>query len=660
MSSFMPHGYCLRWDLPLIVTQVVGDSLIALAYFSIPLALLVLMRRRKDLSFGSIFWLFSAFIFSCGLTHVMGIVILWQPLYWAEAGLKVLTAIISVITAILLWPLIPKIVKMPSRSDMEQANEKLANALERLNLATRASDIAIWSLEFSKFECTDEKFLHYGIERKPEHEGHEFWARMMATTVVEEDLTKFRQLMEKALATNGSFTIDYRIRWPNGEIRHLRTHAQAYPAQNGKPIRILGTTIDVTKEYETLEQLKASERAALSASRVKSDFLANMSHEIRTPLNGVIGMTGLLAETELTSLQQEYVETVRVSGEALLKLINDILDFSKIEAGKMTLDGHPFDLRQCVEESLNLFAGQIREKRIETGFLVEPGVPTHCVGDAGRLRQVLTNLIENALKFTECGEVTLAVRSEGMAEGKHRLRFQVSDTGIGIATDDIPKLFQSFQQIDGSMRRRFSGTGLGLAICRKLVELMGGEIGVRSGLGKGSTFFFTVLLPAAPGDDGAAIQSGSGSGAFETGSTRLPAAAPKQADPTLAARRPLRILLAEDNPVNQKVILMMLARMGYRPDLAENGLHVIEAVERERYDVILMDIQMPEMDGVAAARWIFEAAPTKGRPWLVALTANAMQGDREKYLACGFDEYLCKPLYAEQLQKVLAEVPRRA
>jgi len=418
----------------------------------------------------------------------------------------------------------------------------------------------------------------------------------------------------------------------------------------------------VIEAQQRASELAKAKEAAEVASQAKSTFLSQMTHELRTPMNGVLGMATLLGDTHLDRKQLDILDTIRNSGDALLTIINDILDFSKIEANRMELEKVPFAIKECVEDTFGLVRASVLAKGLSIRHHIDPDVPTVVIQDSTRVRQILTNLIGNAVKFTETGKITVHVSASlptpdndtdshlvnpANADELYHLQFAVQDTGIGIPAKQLGQLFQSFGQLDASTTRKYGGTGLGLAISKQLCEMMDGEIWAESEEGVGSTFYFTIVAQktAPQAEQTQAVsnrhQSVAGKPTFNS---------------DMAKQKPLRILLAEDNVINQKVALGVLRKCGYKADVVANGIEVIDALTRQPYDVILMDIHMPEMDGLDATRRIRSQWADDAQPTIIALTADAMNEQREEYLGVGMDDLVTKPIRIPALISALGRV----
>jgi PAS domain S-box-containing protein len=921
-DGFMPHGHCYLWKPELVCLHVVSDALITLAYLTIPVTLIYIARKRRDLPFDWMFACFGIFILACGLTHALEIWTLWTPYYWVLGSMKAVTAVASVATAALLIQLIPRLLAIPSPAILRQTNGALsAEVAERRRVEDelRASElrfrsvtqsigdavvssgsdgsIVLWNSGAAKiFGYREEEMLGQQLELiMPERframhrigmarvraggearvigktveliglrqDGNEFpieltlstWqteegvfftgiirditarkqteeALQRAASIVEssddailsqtltgtitswnrgaenlygypateaigasvrmlfppdrvdeeqaliarverneavqhsetvrrrkdgslvnvslaispiidadgqiigaskiarditarlrveqelkeakitaalresaqrysfladtvpqiiwtarpdggldyynkawyeytgstfeqsrdwgwgavvhpDDLAQCVARWTHSFTTGAKYEVEYRFRRESdGAYRwHL---GRALPLRNeeGEIIQWVGSCTDIDDAKlikETLEasndelarrveertaELLAAKDTAEAANRAKSEFVANMSHEIRTPMNGVIGMTGLLLDTDLTQEQRDHAHTIKHSGEALLNIINDILDFSKIEAGKLDIEKVDLELPDVIRGAVDLMQGQTKAKGLAFDSQIEADVPVHLRGDGGRLRQVLLNLIGNAIKFTAEGEVKLHVSVDRQTDEMAILRFQIIDTGIGIAPDAQRSLFHAFTQADGSTTRKYGGTGLGLTISKQLVTKMHGHIGVESTLGLGSKFWFTVKLAKSSSVSGVAV---------ETARARNMERVAGQ-----------RVLIAEDNVVNQRVVAHQVRRLGYAADTVADGMEALEALSRVPYDIILMDCHMPELDGYETTKRI-RATPGGHQPYIIAITANAMQGDKDFCLAAGMNGYVSKPVRTAELEAALEQ-----
>jgi PAS domain S-box-containing protein len=464
-----------------------------------------------------------------------------------------------------------------------------------------------------------------------------------------EDRSMIYEQLHKTINTGAAFNCEYRLLRPDGTAVWVSDTAQLGLATDQKTLVLRGSVHDISDRKNAEAQLIAA-KITESTNQSKSKFLAFMSHEIRTPMNTVIGMTDILLNTNLSLQQQQYVNTIRQGGEILLSIVDNILDFSRIESGHLEIEKQPFVLKECIEQVLTVMRPRAAQKSLRLAWSQSLQVPQQVIGDYGRLRQILINLISNAIKFTEHGEVNIKINAQKLDfDCGYKLLFAVQDTGIGIAPEAIGQIFQSFNQADSSINRQYGGTGLGLTICKQLCELMGGEISVTSHVGEGTTFHFAIAVEASPVEDLSAR-------IYDEQIANL-AVAPVLTT-NLGDIYPLNILVVEDHPVNREILLLMLEKMGYHADSVDDGIYALEYLQQKSYDLIFMDLQMPIMDGLIATDRIRRSSYPQ--PWIIGLSANAFQESRDLALQAGMNDYLTKPLQIETLIGVVRRLPKIA
>ncbi|WP_052610354.1 ATP-binding protein [Bacteriovorax sp. BSW11_IV] len=514
-----------------------------------------------------------------------------------------------------------------------ELEQKVRDEKERLDLAITSSGIGVWDwdIDVNEVSWTDHMYEIYDVQKGVQDLRYLDWENRLHP----EDLPRIKSLLDDVLVGLRPYDCRFRVVRANGEIRHVRGVAKVYFDEAGKAKRMNGVNWDITSQIEHELVLKEARDRAEMASKAKSEFLANMSHEIRTPMHGILGMVGLLMDTKLSEDQLDMIKTIKSSGDGLMAILNDVLDFSKIESGKLELLKEEFKLRETINEIASLFSFEAQRKKISLSVNFDEHCPNVVVGDAVRIRQIILNLVSNGVKFTKVGGVSVQVSPiliEGAGAG---VRIDVKDTGIGISEEGAEKIFKTFSQGDSSITREFGGTGLGLAISSKLAALMGGKVYFKSKVGEGSTFTFEVPLEY--------IDS-----AIEDAQDLI---FPVEE----FASKSYKILVAEDNEINQKIAKMMLEKLGHVAVFAFDGLDALNILERESFDFILMDIQMPQMDGISATKAILEKYGNAAPP-IIAMTANVFSEDRERCFSAGMQDFIPKPVTHIELEKVIARL----
>ena len=800
-TRFIPHGHCYLWQTPLVGLHAVSDLIIALSYFSIPVALVYFIYKRKHDVPVRVSLLFSSFILLCGIGHLFDIVTLWYPVYWLSGAVRAATALVSGYTAVEVALLLPQWLAF---QDLESANKALqaeAEAREatqqRLKESQRIFRGAFYDIPIGMVLVSLEGVFQEANEALLKILGYskaELLALDFQSITHPEDLKMDLQAVRDLMSGDCRYyRLEKRYFHKLGHIVPVELSVSLLRDSDDNPLMFIAHINDVSDQHQANESLKAAKQAAEAANRAKSDFLAMMSHEVRTPMNAMLGMAELVGDTQLNRQQQDFIEAIRTSGKTLLTVINDILDFSKIESNQLAIEAGHLDIYECIEDVLTLFANQAEAKGLALTSLIEPAyISTGFKGDPVRLRQILSNLVSNSIKFTNRGEVSVRVKVDEVKPAvldeptSYYLQFSVTDTGIGIEKQKISHLFEPFSQVDSSVTRQYGGTGLGLSISKRLIEIMGGALWVESEFGSGSTFYFSLVLErskspsrsvtthpqadftgkrllivAANQTDREHLSLQAESWQIETSvaaskeealavltadnlfdaiaidetplardsvelartirslqpyrtvpilllqppnrkgeepldelktNTRLlkkpirrshfycalvqlllrksefaeedidctlshkKPSSPVENTATVADQKPLRILLTEDIALNQKVALQMLSSYGYQADIANNGEEAVKALRRQAYDLVLMDVQMPGMDGLEATRQIRSSSSIR-QPYIVAMTAGAMQGDREKCLSVGMDDYISKPISKRDLLTVLQQCP---
>jgi PAS domain S-box-containing protein len=647
-EAFMPHGHCFLWRPDILWLHIISDVLIGFAYFLIPLSLIYLVRKRADLAFNWLFLLFASFIVACGMTHFFAVWTIWNPDYALDGVIKLATALISVSTALIVWPLMPRIVDLPGvtaykemchRLEEEIAERKKAQSeLERrqnqLRLIINQLPVSIAYLDKDlRFQYCNATYARWLKLRKDQIIDHH-----MKDVLPERNLQQTASSIVRALAGE-TVRMEAQLTLQDRE-RYVSIQDIPDVDSEGQVKGVIRLITDVSDHVEIENQLKQAKNAADAANIAKSAFVANISHEIRTPLGAVLGFSDMLSRDGLTvSERQRFIGAIKRNSELLLHIIDDILDISKMEAGRIALHEQEVDLHDVLGDAENFMKQQAHDKGLDFKVTTEGPLPQFIQTDPYRLKQILLNLIGNAVKFSDHGQVELHV---GIDPERKRLLFQVADQGIGIPEEHKAHLFESFYQADPSAKRRHGGTGLGLTLSKRFAEMLGGKLELlRSEPGQGSTFLLTMeprmmrgQYWTEPREDEA--QAGAHVLYFPNG-------------PYLQGTR---ILLAEDAPDNQFLISAYLMSAGADVKTANNGQEALEKLAENDVDLVLMDLQMPVMSGFEALR---EIRKQDRHIPIIALTAHTMQDDKKQCLDAGFDSHIGKPVNRNELIDTISQ-----
>lgn len=681
-ENFISYGQSYYWKGEILWLYTISDILIALAYFTIPAGIYYVVRKRKySREARSILILFITFIALGGINHLAEAYnTIWNPAYRLSGILKATNAIVSIITAIAIWPLILRILKLPSPTELQVANQQLEEQIKerfkvekelqlykddlKLMVDTRTKDLENATL----------KLTHEIRDRKEAQEKVQFQASLLdqvdtaiVATNLAHEIVYWNRSAEslfgwKSEEVLGKTTLDVLVakeqlsrarkilrilhnkkKW-EGELKLLHKEGHKIPVHiadsilkgsNGEEIGYAFVSFDMSNHVESEQRLQRAKEKAEKATLAKQDFLSTMSHEIRTPLNVIIGMARLLLESQPKHEQMEYLKSLQFSANHLLVIINDILDFSKIEAGKIKFEKSSFSIQEVITGIGKAFLFKAQEKNIALNIHTDPSLPERVIGDQVRLTQVLNNLVGNAIKFTEEGFVSIHVKVEKSTKQNLDVIFEVRDSGIGIGADKVKIIFDSFTQAKTDTARKFGGTGLGLTICKKLVELQHGKIWVKSKEGVGSTFGFQLTYSQDHNTENSTMQ--------------------EKQYLDKSNLQGFRLLLVEDNPSNQMVASNFLDKVGIQVDLADNGQKALELVQVKNYDIILMDLQMPVMDGFTATQEIRKLGGKFKKIPVIALTADVVSDVKERVYRSGMNDYLAKPFNPDELYLTIAK-----